>query len=183
MSTSVTTQTALSAQSEIPPILAQRAPGVTRLIENSILSSEQKHDLKERLADAIAIGPEHKWLKRMPGVSFNPLPARVIEILIRECHCTDYRTLEAALLLSTVAKDTLTISNAPYADAYTAYALDTLRHLHCDVVPKEVSTEILTKFSLEQEPIAQMTRLPRLHVLYDAAFRRVSKRFQDKNEI
>lgn len=183
MSTSVTKPIDPSAKSGDPTILAQCAPGVTRLIENSIFSSGQKQQLKEQLAEAITVRREHEWLKRTPGVSFNPLPARVIEILIRECHCTDYGMLEAALLLSTVAEDTLTISNAPCADAYTAYALDTLRHLHYDVVSKEVSTEILTKLSLEQQPIAQMTRLPRLHVLYDAAFRRVSKRFQDENEI
>ncbi|MGA1191597.1 MAG: hypothetical protein ACO3XO_04880 [Bdellovibrionota bacterium] len=183
MTNRTTTQREPSPQSGDPAILAQLAPAVTRLIERSIFSSKQKQNLKEQLANAITFYPEHEWLERRPDISYNPLPARLVEILLRESHCTDYATVEVALSLSTTPIVDLSTSKALSVDAYTAYALDTLRHLHYDIIAEEIRTEILKKLALENEPIAQMTGLPRLHVLYDAAFCRASQRFLGEDEV
>jgi hypothetical protein len=183
MTTQTTTQRELSSQSGDTAILDQLAPGVTRLIERSAFSSEQKETLREQLANAISLCPEHEWLERTPGISYNPLPARLVEILLRESHCTQYTTIEVALSLSTTPIVDLSTSTALSVDAYTAYALDTLRHLHYDIIAERIRTEILKKLALENEPIAQMIQLPRLHVLYDAAFSRASKRFLGEDEI
>lgn len=183
MITQTTTQREPSSQTGDTVILDQLAPGVTRLIEHSAFSSEQKETLKEQLANAIRLCPEHEWLERAPGISYNPLPARLVEILLRESHCTDYATLEKTLSLSTTPIVDLSTSTAHSVDAYKAYALDTLRHLHYDFIAEGMRTEILKKLTFENSSIARMTRLPRLHVLYDAAFRRVSKRFLGEDEV
>ncbi len=183
MTSQITKQREPSPQSGDPAILAQLAPGVTGLIERSAFSREQKQTLKAQLANAITSSPEHEWLKRAPGISYNPLPARLVEILLRESHCTDYATVEVALSLSTTPIVDLSTSTAHSVDAYKAYALDTLRHLHYDIIAEGIRTEILKKLTFENSSIAQMTRLPRLHVLYDAAFRRASKRFLGEDEV
>lgn len=183
MNTRITRQIESSSQTGDTTILAQLAPGVTRLIERSAFSSEQKETLKEQLTNAISLCPEHEWLERVPGISYNPLPARLVEILLRESHCTDPTTVEVALSLSTTPIVDLSTSTALSIDAYTAYALDTLRHLHYDIIAEGIRTEILKKLALENEPITQMIQLPRLHVLYDAAFCRASKRFLGEDEV
>ncbi|NBW40509.1 hypothetical protein EBR25_05810 [bacterium] len=161
--------------------LKELAPGVDQILERSALLPQQKHELRRQLVGAIAQRPEYEWIKRESGVSFNPLPARVTEILLRECQCSNVSTLRAAITLASGIKTRPSSENQEHDHADLAYSLDILRHLHYPSVQDSTRQAILQDLPKVIEIEPGDAPMERLLTLYDAALNRTKKRYGGDN--
>ena len=80
------------------------APGVFRLLHSPLLCPEETRRkalplLEDHFSEGLLDYPE---LPRENGVSFNPLPARLVEILLRECRISEIEIVEETLIFSKV---------------------------------------------------------------------------------
>ncbi len=108
----------------------KRAPGVSRIISASSISEETKNLCREKL-NSLLIRKIYEYpnLSREEGVNFNPLPARFLEILLREGKIYEEASLFSALELSLKHPREFSDTVAPDS-AKLAWALDILRHMH-----------------------------------------------------
>ena len=153
------------------PTSQQLAPKVLNLLIKS--GREENHALLAELEELLSGGntTEHSALKREQGVSFNPLPARVLEIAHRECGISDYALLSSCLkrcktqelgIVTRVEQTTAEII------AEGMFQLDVARHLHRLDTPddKKVSiVKMLENFTKEHQNIIPQ----RLLTLLEAA--------------
>lgn len=153
-------------------------------------------ELAAAFAEAVTLsGLDYPNLNREPGVNFNPLPARLPQILIRDGNETNSDLLTASLYLPAAQsqklrpspKNSAPISLAlqtfstpthlltqPLARLLLAATLDELRHLHLlNITPLEKQNRLTTlKSSLSSIPLHQENS--KLHTLTTAAINRLN---------
>lgn len=147
------------------------APGVSRLIRQSLTESEKSEHLLSTLSETLCEVTEHRMLKREAGVNFNPMPARLIEILFREAKVIDPQEAETAL--GYARGETLEVlRTSPSSPAALAFALDVARHMHRSVLPEEERVNLLSALR-DREVVTENDS--RLAILYCAAIERLEK--------
>lgn len=148
------------------------APGVTKLILVSPLPADEQLALFHTLEEALHNSLEHPWYLRKPGVNFNPLPARLIEILLREAEISDTSLMKEALGYVGELFPRLVSVDAPAL----AYGLDTTRHLHrASLCRKELQT-ITENLNHALSILPKQLAESRLATLFTAALERWNKR-------
>ncbi|MCB0320404.1 MAG: hypothetical protein KDD60_05710 [Bdellovibrionales bacterium] len=170
----------LSANSGDFPSLQERAPGVYRLLcSKGILHPE----LGKRLNDVLACNVlEHTSLPRSPGVGFNPLPARLVEILLREGGVQEQYLLVSAVELcelQTQARSLLLLPEQlgrPQIVQLT-WHLDVLRHLHIFNSSSEILKSCVECALQSEKAISHPTDpgMTRLCTLIRAAIERIQR--------
>ena len=123
---------------------------------------------------------------RSPGVRFNPLPARIIYILIAEGKCTDLEIIDAAILacakvqlysLRYIASlNNNIISKSPYI---AAFALDLLRHLHMSLDKEDPDLRAQLIAINELTESAAFSYWPKINSLITSALARCNKIIKD----
>ena len=120
-------------------------------------------------------GPEFPEVSREPGMSFNPRPARVAEIILKEAGIKDIKLAYSAML-SLVPENKRTdfqgiFQTSPAVDL--AIALDDLRHFHMRK-DRLLTAEGNERFkAVLSQPIAQ--ELSGLHAKVSLAYSRLLK--------
>ncbi|MCI5066541.1 hypothetical protein MRY87_12530 [bacterium] len=140
----------------------EEAPGVSRILQRTFPDTTRQHSLTERLSRALEAQREHRWVERETGVSFNPLPARLLEILIREGRETSIESLETALSFFPISDKNPVAPLTTWASsgtpgkasdaeraAHQAFALDLIRHLH-----RKREGALLVRESREEEELS-----------------------------
>ena len=119
---------------------------------------------------------------RSPKIRFNPLPARIIYILMVEGRCRDLEVLDASVLACADAQlsslkyiaslDKNRILEAPYLAAFT---LDLLRHLHMskDEVEPDLKAQLLAINELAES--GAFSFWPKINSLISSALSRCRK--------
>lgn len=131
---------------------------------------------------------ERPYIIRTPHVRFNPLPARLIHILLIEAGCRDPSIIEMAIRSvndGTINLNLLSILDPncyrekPYL---TAILLDELRHLHMQskIDQSEASKHLLPIKILSRSDA--FSYWPRLGDLVIAALKRISKNLPETKE-
>jgi hypothetical protein len=108
------------------------APGVNGKIRRTAsFTDQQKAELITLLNDIFSKNlTEYLELKRQEGASFNPLSARIFEILYRESNIQDFDTIFEGLKFTDQQLSILTPVNTLNTNIALAFTLDKLRHLH-----------------------------------------------------
>ena len=139
------------------------SPGILRTLRNFLTPPEIEEFAEAYLTSINSGGGNEEGLTRKEGASYNPRPARVCEILIKECKENRLEVLLAALYSCApgcnVTEDINKESSLCIALAIT---LDTLRHLHMSDLSnkdKKIETDLAKGLLGSAEDSAPAARL------------------------
>ena len=115
-------------------ILANESPGCFKEVCR-IFAKQDMAKIQNVYSKAWELGLGNEWFAREPGVSFNPRPARLIQLAL-ESGARSVENLEQAILIAPLylehpdqSQSSLHFPLSPYAP----YCLDWLRHFHLSI--------------------------------------------------
>lgn len=165
-------------------ILSEDSPAAHFLILRSF-SIEAANKLSKIYSEIAQKGAlKEPAIRRKPGVRFNPLPARIIHILLTETPCRDLDLIETALA-ACASKDLNSImalsrlpDNLYQENPYLCvFLLDALRHLHLNNELEEMHIEACLETFDKMNLAGIFSFWPRVNLLISNSLRHARRIF------
>ena len=161
-------------------------------ILGSFLEPDELDELCSLYSQAADWGAlEEKNIERAPGVTFNPPPARLLELAVTKGHCKDLDSLKLAIMLCCNSENLPETKKSVSAlldfndnkkltqneiIVLACYWLDNIRHMHMSSSPEDIKQQQLSNVASKILPLLVSKRSSTLRLFLEKAVERTFRR-------